>query len=182
MGPGDPLIQRVADDVIFLNLIAPGAPIHVLIDTDGGHLKTALALYDIFSSSVSPIYTYGLSEVSSAGVLIYSVGAKRYAFPNTQFMTHPGVLQMTANEHEYKSTSEYLTQQAELSKKLTKKVLKIGKKKYDELYAKTTYFGVDFAKKIKLVTDVISTLPADLVRGATEYELEAIPVKMEFDE
>ena len=61
-------------------------------------------------------------------------------------------------------------------------MLKIGKKKYDELYLKTTYFGVDFAKKIKLVTDVIRTLPAGLVSGAMEYEVEAIPVKMVSDE
>ena len=74
-------------------LAAEGSePIHVFIDTDGGSLKVALTIYDMLKATKCEIHTYGLSEVCSAGVIIYLAGDKRFAFKHTQFMTHPASL------------------------------------------------------------------------------------------
>ena len=62
-------------------LAAEGSePIHVFIDTDGGSLKVALTIYDMLKATKCPIFTYGLSEVCSAGVVIFLAGEKRFGF------------------------------------------------------------------------------------------------------
>ena len=36
------LVRRILDEITYLNLMSPKSPIHVVVDTDGGNLKTAL--------------------------------------------------------------------------------------------------------------------------------------------
>tara|TARA_Y100000034_G_scaffold129098_1_gene184926 strand:+ start:13111 stop:13728 length:618 start_codon:yes stop_codon:yes gene_type:complete len=179
---GDSLIKRISKEVISLNLINPQEPIHVLIDTDGGNVKTALSLYDIFKASVCPIYTYALSEVSSAGILIFAVGTKRFCFSHSLFMTHPGSIAFTSNDLEFEHISELMLQQGEMAKSLIKKVLKLSNKNYNKLFSKTTYFWATEAKRIKLVTKILTEWPASLLAGIIEYEIEPIMIEARMEE
>lgn len=173
---GVSLTQRISEDIVRLNLINSDAPIHVLIDTDGGNLKTALSIYDMLKTSICPIYTYALSEVSSAGIIIFAAGEKRFCFQHSLFMTHPGSISFASSDLEFDHISELMLSQGEVAKALVKKVLKVSNKKYNMLFAKTNYFWAQEAKKINLVTQILTELPGELLAGAFEYELDPIVI------
>jgi len=162
------LIGRVAAQIIELNSMSTEDPIYVVIDTDGGNLKTALSLFDILRSSIAPVHTLGLSEVSSAGVLIFLAGDKRIAFPRTQFMTHPSTLNVTGSSLDFKTTSETLSSQGEIVKDLFKDRANISKKKFEKLHSKVNFMWADRAKKEGIVTQIEHKLPIELIQHKTD--------------
>ncbi len=175
------LIRRITDDIVYLNLISQKEPIHVLIDTDGGNLKTAMAIYDVLLASKAPIFTYGLSEVSSAGVLIYIAGKKRFAFKHTQFMTHESSLSVAGSKKDFEATSAQCIEQNDQVEKLFKERLKMGPRNFKKLHEVSNYLWAPDAKKYKIVTDIMDTLPTVLIQGAVEFAMEPITLEMKHD-
>tara|TARA_B100001250_G_C19813988_1_gene797257 strand:+ start:1015 stop:1614 length:600 start_codon:yes stop_codon:yes gene_type:complete len=174
----DSLIRRITDDIIYLNLISQKDPINVLIDTDGGNLKTALAIYDVLLSSKAPIHTYGLSEVSSAGVLIYIAGKKRFAFKHTQFMTHESSLSVGGSKRDFESTAAQCLAQNAQVEKIFKEKIKMGARNFKKLHTVSNYLWADDAKKYKIVTNIISELPKTLISGSIEFAMEPVSLEM----
>ena len=65
------LLRNVTSQIIRCSMASTVKPIHIFIDTIGGDIKTALTLHDIIRASGAPIHTYAMSEVSSAGVMLF---------------------------------------------------------------------------------------------------------------
>lgn len=67
-------------------------PIHVYVNSPGGHVESGDSMHDIikFVRSSVPIFMIGTGWVASAGALIYSAGEKklRFCLPNTRFLLH----------------------------------------------------------------------------------------------
>lgn len=166
------IVRRVLDQVLFLNTVDKDKPIHVLIDTNGGCVKTALSIYDILNMSEAPIYTYALSEVSSAGVLVFLAGAKRIAFKHSQFMTHPSTMSMHGSDRDIDQIAESLKEQNVKTKAIFKKKLKLSEKKYKKLHDAINYMWAEEAKKFKIVTEVVESFPDELIFGSMEFTLE----------
>ena len=87
--------DKLARDVVgrILALVDDSAkPIHVYVNSPGGHVESGDSIHDIikFVRSNVPIYMIGTGWVASAGALIYSAGEKKYRFclPNTRFLLH----------------------------------------------------------------------------------------------
>lgn len=84
-------------DALFEDTLISGVlpedplPIHVVCGTAGGDLNGMLGIMNLFLLSRIPIYTYVLSQTSSAGALIYLAGTKRFAPANglASIMFHP---------------------------------------------------------------------------------------------
>ena len=147
-------------------LAAEGSePIHVFIDTDGGSLKVALTIYDMLKATKCPIFTYGLSEVCSAGVVIFLAGEKRFGFKHTQFMTHPASLSASGNHLDFNRSVDVIKQQGDAGRKIFKKVLGITDKVYNALHDLTTYKFSAEAKRMGLVTDIIDKYPKEPLKG-----------------
>jgi ATP-dependent Clp protease, protease subunit len=69
------------------------APIHVLINSPGGHVESGDAIHDMIRFVRAPVTTIGTGWVASAGVHIFLAPPKerRVCLPNTRFMIHqPG--------------------------------------------------------------------------------------------
>jgi len=65
-------------------------PIKMIISTNGGHVDSGMAIYDMMRFIKSDVLAIGAGWVVSIGVPIF-LGAKkehRYALPNTRFMIH----------------------------------------------------------------------------------------------
>ena len=62
--------------------------IEVIINTLGGNLYEALALYDVIRSSPCLINTVAMGKVMSAGVIVFAAGDERYSHLHTTFMIH----------------------------------------------------------------------------------------------
>lgn len=156
------LIKQFSES-LFMADNKENLPIHVMIDTDGGNVKTALAIYDIMQSTHAPVYTYALSEVSSAGVLIYIGGERRFAFNHSQFMLHPASLTVSGNHLEFDNTMSMVKSQTERVEDIFKKRIRMGKRKFNNLHSSTNFMTCQEAKKLKIVTTIIDKLPLELL-------------------
>ena len=67
--------------------------IHLLIQSPGGAVDTALALYNILTRGTIEVRTYNVGSVDSAAVLVFLAGKQRFASPDATFTMHKTVVQ-----------------------------------------------------------------------------------------
>jgi len=67
-----------------------GDPITIFINSSGGSVTDALAIYDVLQNAPCDIYTVGLGKVHSAAVTVMLAAPRerRSSYPNTEFMSH----------------------------------------------------------------------------------------------
>jgi ATP-dependent Clp protease protease subunit len=63
-------------------------PIELYINSPGGNVYEGFALIDVIRNSKTPVYTIALGSAMSMGMLIYSVGHKRYVGEYSTLMFH----------------------------------------------------------------------------------------------
>lgn len=87
-----PIIQAImeinAEDANKLIPAKERKPIQLFISSPGGDVYSGFALVDTIRNSVTPIHTIALGGVMSMGMLIYSVGHKRYMGEYATLMFH----------------------------------------------------------------------------------------------
>jgi ATP-dependent Clp protease protease subunit len=85
--------QQLAESVVaqLLSLDAHEvAPIHVLVNSQGGHVESADTIHDVIRFVRSPVVVIGTGWVASAGVHLYLAAERerRLCLPNTRYMIH----------------------------------------------------------------------------------------------
>lgn len=75
---------------LFLDNQSGDKPIHFYINSPGGHVYDALAVYDTMQFVKSPVYTYGIGMQASAAAFLLSSGDKghRFLLPHATVMIH----------------------------------------------------------------------------------------------
>lgn len=78
--------------IIERNLMKRDRPqmMKMIINSPGGEVTSAFALIDTMKGSKIPIYTYGLGEISSCGLMTFIAGerGKRFLTRNTAILSH----------------------------------------------------------------------------------------------
>ena len=87
------ITQQVAERSISQALILDAAshdPIRVIITSQGGHVDSGYAIYDVLRYLESPVVTVGAGWVASIAVPILLAADKqqRYSLPNARFLLH----------------------------------------------------------------------------------------------
>jgi ATP-dependent Clp protease protease subunit len=74
----------------------------MIINSPGGNVPSAFALIDTMKGSKIPVYTYGMGEIASCGLLAFMAGAKgkRFITPNTAILSHQFSWGTIGKEHE----------------------------------------------------------------------------------
>lgn len=74
----------------------------LIINSPGGDVPCAFALIDIMKGSRIPVYTLGIGEISSCGLLTFIAGEKghRIITPNTSILSHQYSWGSYGKEHE----------------------------------------------------------------------------------
>ena len=74
----------------------------MIINSPGGCVASAFALIDMMKGSKVPVYTYGLGEIASCGLLTFIAGEKghRYVTRNTAILSHQFSWGSFGKEHE----------------------------------------------------------------------------------
>ena len=85
--------QRMAERVISQLLVLDGQsndPIRILVTSQGGHVESGFAIYDIMRFIKSPLTTVGAGWVASIAVPILFGAPKerRFGLPNCRFLIH----------------------------------------------------------------------------------------------
>src|SRR5690606_28679457 len=80
----------IVAQLLFLDNQDSGKPIHFYINSPGGHVYDALAIYDTMQSVKSPVHTYGIGMQASAAAFLLSSGekGKRFLLPHATVMIH----------------------------------------------------------------------------------------------
>ncbi len=91
---GGPIDDNVANlfiaQLLFLESEDPEKDIHVYINSPGGVVTAAMAMYDTMQYVKPDVTTTCMGQAASAGALLLAAGAKgkRYALPNSRIMIH----------------------------------------------------------------------------------------------
>jgi ATP-dependent Clp protease protease subunit len=77
-------LQREGDD-----------PIHMYINSPGGDVSAALAMYDVMQFITPPVWTYAVGQAASAAALLLAGGeaGHRYALPSSEILIHQPLAQ-----------------------------------------------------------------------------------------
>ncbi|XWS54338.1 hypothetical protein CRYUN_Cryun10bG0081400 [Craigia yunnanensis] len=90
-GPiNDDTAHVVVAQLLFLESENPSKPIHMYLNSPGGHVTAGLAIYDTMQYIKSPINTICLGQAASMASLLLAAGAKgeRRSLPNATIMIH----------------------------------------------------------------------------------------------
>ncbi|MDQ3064924.1 MAG: ATP-dependent Clp protease proteolytic subunit [bacterium] len=80
----------IVAQMLFLDNQSNSKPIHFYINSPGGSVYDALAIYDTMKFVKSPIHTYGIGMQASAAAFLLSSGTKgkRFLLPHSTVMIH----------------------------------------------------------------------------------------------
>jgi ATP-dependent Clp protease protease subunit len=80
--------EHVVRSLLYLDRVAYSAPIFLWINSEGGDVDDALAIYDVMQTLNTTVHTIAHGLVASAAGLILAGGDVRIAMPNSWFMAH----------------------------------------------------------------------------------------------
>lgn len=80
----------IVAQLLHLNSESSDKPVSLYINSPGGSVYDALAIYDTMQFIKAPVYTYGIGMQASAAAFLLSSGAKghRYLLPHATVMIH----------------------------------------------------------------------------------------------
>ena len=86
----DHMASLICSQLLFLESEDPKKDIAIYINSPGGVVTSALAIYDTMQYVSADVSTICLGQACSAGSLLLAAGAKgkRYALPNSRVMVH----------------------------------------------------------------------------------------------
>lgn len=85
--------------------------IKLIINSPGGGVAAAFALIDTIKGSKIPVYTYGMGEIASCGLLTFMAGqkGKRFITRNTSILSHQFSWGSIGKEHELMASVKEFT-------------------------------------------------------------------------
>ena len=134
-------------------------PITIFLNSPGGSLTDALAIYDIITQLSCPVVVHTMGLCASAGLLILSAADYRVASPNTTFYYHQPV--MDGSHINSMDNMNHLNEHYNYCKEITDDIIKsrtkIKKTVWNKNFEGKTnfYFNSDEAFGFKLI-DLIS--------------------------
>jgi len=86
----DQMANLVIAQLLFLEADDPDKDIYLYINSPGGSVTAALAMYDTIQYIKPDVVTIGMGQAASAGALLLASGAegKRYGLPYSRVMIH----------------------------------------------------------------------------------------------
>lgn len=161
---GGPINDGIANTVIaqmlFLDHKDPRKEMVMYINSPGGEVNAALAIYDTMQFVKSPVSTICVGLAASAAAVILGAGAKgkRFALPNSEIMIHQVAMegvggQATEIEITAKEIGKIKTRLNEVLAKHTGQNIKKIEKDTDRDY----FMSVEEAKKYGLIDEIIKT-------------------------
>ncbi len=82
--------KRIVEELLYLEMKDPKAPIWFFINSPGGAVTSGMAIYDAMQSVKPAVHTVCLGQAASMGSALLCAGEKghRYAWPNSRIMIH----------------------------------------------------------------------------------------------
>ena len=108
----DPHVSTdIAVQLLYLDKEGPGEKIKLYINSRGGIIQDALAIYDVMNAIKSSVSTICLGNAGSMAAILLMAGTKgeRYSLPNAKVMIHqPGLHMLSGRETEITNYTDQL--------------------------------------------------------------------------
>lgn len=150
----------VVAQMLFLDNQSSEKPIHFYINSPGGSVYDAFAIYDTMQFVKSPVHTYGIGVQASAAAFLLSSGAKgkRFLLPHSTVMIH----QPSSGTRGKVTDQEIDLREVLRLKKLLEDIMarNTGQKpaKIHEDMERDKWLSAEEAKKYGIVDEVIKSL------------------------
>jgi ATP-dependent protease ClpP protease subunit len=118
----------------------------IWIHSDGGCLNSALAIFDALKRH-GGITVIGTGVVASAGLVVLLGGARRYATPQTRFMSHGPSLEAVNGQRVEHADFEELKEMERTLAQLIQAETRVGAVRAMKMVAQTCFFSVREALK-----------------------------------
>lgn len=159
----DELANSVIKKIKLFEQISSSLPITLMINSDGGDIYEALAIYDVIQLSPCMIRTIAVGKALSAAawLLLSGTPGERYAYPNTRIMIHEGSTFLMGDDKI--SDLEVRNNEVQLMHKqyinILKKHTKIDKdyKQIKDWLSKDIYMSSEEAKNFGIIDNVIES-------------------------
>jgi len=156
----DAVANIVIAQMLFLDHREPNKEMIMYINSPGGEVTAALAIYDTMQFVKSPVSTICIGLAASAAAVILSAGTKgkRFALPNSEIMIHQVSMEGVggqASEIEI-TAKEILKLKARLNDVLVKHTGQ-NIKKIEKDTDRDYFMSADEAKKYGLIDEIIKT-------------------------
>lgn len=89
-GVDDDIANSIVAQLLFLESDDPNKDIYLYIQSPGGYVTAAMAMYDTMQFIKPDVSTICIGQAASAGAILLAAGAKgkRFALPNAEIMIH----------------------------------------------------------------------------------------------
>ena len=159
---GNPIIDSVANSVIaqllFLASKDPKKDIQLYINSPGGILTSALAIYDTMQYIKCPVSTVCIGSAASAAAVLLAAGTKgkRYSLPNSQILLHQVAISGVSGEAiEVEIAAKQIIKLKEKVNKILAKHTGQPLEKVERDTDRDFYLSADEAKEYGLIDVVI---------------------------
>jgi len=159
---GGPIIDPVANSVIaqllFLASKDPKKDIQLYINSPGGVLTSALAIYDTMQYIKCPVSTVCIGSAASGAAVLLAAGAKgkRYSLPNAQILLHQVAVSGVSGEAiEVEIAAKQIIRLKEKINKILAKHTGQPLEKIEKDTDRDFYLSAEEAKEYGLIDEVI---------------------------
>lgn len=161
---GGPIIDATANSIIaqmlFLSSQDPKKSIQLYINSPGGVLTAALAIYDTMQYVKCPVSTVCVGSAASGAAVLLGSGAKgkRFALPNSQILLHQvAVSGISGQAIEVEIAAKQIVKLKQQVNKILSKHTGQKLEKIEKDTDRDFYLSADEAKDYGLIDQVIKT-------------------------
>ena len=156
-GPiGDEVANVIIAQLLFLENQDPKKDIHLYINSPGGSVTAAMAIYDTINHIKADVSTICVGIAASAAAVLLSSGAKgkRYILPNAEVMIHQVMGGMEGQASEIEIHAKHILKTKENLNKILAKNTGKTPTEIEKDSDRDKYMSADEAKKYGLVDEV----------------------------
>jgi len=161
---GGPIIDPVANSIIaqllFLASKDPQKDIQLYINSPGGVLTSALAIYDTMQYIKCPVSTVCVGSAASGAAVLLAAGnkGKRYSLPNAQILLHQVAVSGVSGEAvEVEIAAKQILKLKEKVNKILTKHTGQPLERIEKDTDRDFYLSAEEAKEYGLIDEVIKT-------------------------
>jgi len=156
----DPIANSVIAQLLFLASQDPKKEIQLYINSPGGVLTSALAIYDTMEYIKCPISTVCVGSAASGAAVLLAAGTKgrRFSLPNAQILLHQVAVSGVSGEAvEVEIAAKQIIKLKEKVNKILAKHTGQPLEKLEKDTDRDFYLNAEEAKEYGLIDEVIKT-------------------------
>ena len=152
----DNIANLIIAQLLFLENQDPKKDIYLYINSPGGHVTSALAIYDTMNHIRADVSTICVGMAASAAAVLLSSGTrgKRFVLPNAEVMIHQVMGGMEGQASDIEIHAKHILRTKEQLNKILAKNTGKGVSDIEKDSDRDRFMSADEAKKYGLVDDI----------------------------